>query len=569
MLTTNRRRDQRGATAILAAMFALIIFAMAAFSVDLGNAWARKRDVQTQADLAALAGGAHLPSSYGDAATLDAVLDYLKRNEAWAGQDPSMWSTAMLTDLNRKNGEVYWKGTDELTVVTPEAEVDYAFAPVLRDPDDPEGKYERSNVQAKATVRIGSPGQMMPFFVPSNCSWGEVIVKSAAANPEPSPVFDPSGSNSRSAPKVTSVLPFEVDRGTTPTIDIFGDNFSGTTNTWVGFTRGTTNIHVKPESVSLGSTGDSLTVKLPSSVTSTSSKSVWLIRVGVDSTAPYDLASEAVWSSDNGYSELKIIDPAMDPGCGQKATGDFGLLDSPRKDTNVLLDAFALNVIQGVDHQIVKHPTPPYVDPTNPDHDTCGGLGGTPTSGSILDTADLSGQPVEGANCLNINTGAKVDTVTDGLVSGATINGTYYPGRLEKPNTAGCTDSQIVVEGKSINTDDLDCFLLNGTTATQVMQQTGAPAGALDPRIYSSPRFFWVPVLDYPYPPPAGFYAIKDFRPVFLTEFSTTNSGSGSGNKVESITVAALNPESLPKDGGSGPLISYMPGGVKVMRLVG
>jgi hypothetical protein len=78
-----------------------------------------------------------------------------------------------------------------------------------------------------------------------------------------------------------------------------------------------------------------------------------------------------------------------------------------------------------------------------------------------------------------------------------------------------------------------------------------------------------VPVLDYPYPPPAGFYAIKEFRAVFLTDITTTNSGSGSGNKVESITVAALNPDSLPKDGGSGPLMAYLDGGVKVMRLVG
>jgi hypothetical protein len=226
-------------------------------------------------------------------------------------------------------------------------------------------------------------------------------------------------------------------------------------------------------------------------------------------------------------------------------------------------------VIQGLDHAVAVHPSPPYVDQDNPDHDTCGGLGATPTSGSILDEADLSGQPVERANCLNINTGAKVDTVTDGLITGATVNGKDYEGRLDAPNTEGCDNSQISVAGTLINSDSLDCFLLNGATESQVMQETGAPVGALDPRIYSSPRFFWVPVLDYPYPPPAGFYAIKEFRAVFLTDITTTNSGSGSGNKVESITVAALNPDSLPKDGGSGPLMAYLDGGVKVMRLVG
>jgi hypothetical protein len=557
-LSTQRRRDESGATAILFALLAVVLFAAATFAVDFGNAWARKRDVQTQADLAALAGGANLPSAYGDAATLTAVLDYLKRNQAWAGQDTSTITTAMLVDNNDANGEVYWpKGDSELRVVTPEAQVDYGFAPAFGGPTE-------KMVQAEATVRIGTPGVLMPFFMPSNCSWGEIAVKSASANPEPSPVFDPVGSNSKTAPLVSSVLPFEIEKGTTPTIEVFGDNFSGTTNTWVGFTRGTTNLPVLAETVTLGTTGDSLTVKVPPAVTSTPSKSVWLIRVGVDLTAPYS-PTEAVWSSDKSYGEVKIIDPALDPACGQKATGDFGLLDSPRKDTSVLLDAFALNVIEGLDHQVVAHSSPPALDPDNPDQDTCNGLGGPPTTGSILDDEDLSGQPVEGANCLNINTGNKVDTVTDGLVTGATVDGTYHPGRLEKPNTDGCTNSQISAAGKLVNSDTLDCFLLNGATASQVMQETGAPEGALDSRIYSSPRFFWVPVLDYPYPPPAGFYPIKEFRPVFLTEFTMANSGT----KVESITVAALNPDSLPKDGGSGPLMSYMPGGVKVMRLVG
>ena len=75
-----RRRDERGAVAVMVGLLSVVLLSMAAMGVDLGNAWAQKRQVQAGSDLAAEAGagikGANLPAttvhscSYGNAGAL-------------------------------------------------------------------------------------------------------------------------------------------------------------------------------------------------------------------------------------------------------------------------------------------------------------------------------------------------------------------------------------------------------------------------------------------------------------------------------------------------------------------
>ena len=56
-----RWRDERGAVAVLIAILATLLFSSAALAVDLGNSWAREREVQKQVDVAALSVGWLLP----------------------------------------------------------------------------------------------------------------------------------------------------------------------------------------------------------------------------------------------------------------------------------------------------------------------------------------------------------------------------------------------------------------------------------------------------------------------------------------------------------------------------
>ncbi len=61
-IAMRRRSDENGAVVVVVALMVVVIFAIAALAVDLGNAFTRLRDVQSQADFSALAGGADLPA---------------------------------------------------------------------------------------------------------------------------------------------------------------------------------------------------------------------------------------------------------------------------------------------------------------------------------------------------------------------------------------------------------------------------------------------------------------------------------------------------------------------------
>ena len=70
------KRDERGAYALLTAILAIVLMSIAALAVDIGNAVARKSDVQGQADFAALAGAGQLGTQAAGTiptAVLDAV----------------------------------------------------------------------------------------------------------------------------------------------------------------------------------------------------------------------------------------------------------------------------------------------------------------------------------------------------------------------------------------------------------------------------------------------------------------------------------------------------------------
>ncbi len=46
-------KSGRGAVAVMSVILMSLLLIIGALAVDLGNAWARKRDMQTQADVAA------------------------------------------------------------------------------------------------------------------------------------------------------------------------------------------------------------------------------------------------------------------------------------------------------------------------------------------------------------------------------------------------------------------------------------------------------------------------------------------------------------------------------------
>ena len=67
-----RKSDEQGATAILAAVLALILVGLSAFTLDFGRAYLSERQLQSGADAGALAGAGSFADKTGNCAAMAA-----------------------------------------------------------------------------------------------------------------------------------------------------------------------------------------------------------------------------------------------------------------------------------------------------------------------------------------------------------------------------------------------------------------------------------------------------------------------------------------------------------------
>lgn len=570
-----RRRDEAGTVAVIVALGSVALFGFAALAVDLGNALARKGDSQAQADLSALAGGAHLPAtkSATDPAVL-AVRDYLNRNQPQddSGRSCLASSTCVsagdLVDGVRSNGEVYLTRQGErLEVVTPDARVNFGLAASLG--------FTSTAVSGSATVELGSPGAPLPFFLPRGCLNGSLYLKAnTPGGPNPSLSYDPAAGNGQ-VPRVDAVDPNIFPGGVSSTIRVTGTSRAHNFETIMAAdfffeasgdrvpTSTSASLPVTVVSHSSLQDGE-VTLTLPPRVYNTPGR--WQVR----------LRNSAGWS--RTYQTILVGDPAPPPtGCGVSSTGDFGFIASPRRGVPQASVANRRNIAEGLDHDLRVFPAP--LPPVR--RDSCNGNGGVPPPGAVLDTDPFR----DDATCVNIQTGMQTDVMTDGLIRG----GSGYQGLLEGDTLEGCdrhggSDEKVRL-GRTTNDDVLSCFLPPGLSVGDVTAQSLSDTArhSLDPRIFDSPRFAVVPVIDYDFNPPNGFYPIVGFRPVFITDepvtsrrgssYATSTNGielDTSGNTVRAIKVIPLNPEALPQEATSygGLMFSWRGSGPRLVRLV-
>ncbi len=550
-----RRRDERGAVAVVVALCSLLLLSIAALAVDMGNAWTQRREVQTEADLAALAGGALLPAG-DDAARMaiaTEVLKYLQANDTY-GQDDgtsAAWTVEQLLNGDGEDGEVSFPTANRLHVVSPPSTVEFGMAGVMG--------HESTDVQAEAEVEIRSPGSVLPMFLLTGCSWGSQIIKDGNQNPEPEPVYVPT-SSSNSAPSVSRSQTEPIAAGSPTTITLEGDNFTNVNS--VMFTRDDRNIAASPTNITAATTGKNKTpatlqVALPTAVVN--QPGTWFIRV-------YD-ASAGVWTRNASALPVTVTNGSTAPGCGTATTGDFGLLQSPRLGASSATQALSDNIAFGLDHTLAVWPTDPGLA-----NGACPSVavGGTTP---VLDY-DPPRNPVNDANCINILNGNQVSKVTDGLLA-----------RLSGPTTSGCDraggSSYLNVAGRNINNDVLSCYLPTGVTVGQISQEVGAPENVLDEAILDSPRFFWVPMISGTVKPANGNYALVGYRAAFITDesafaykgcgcASTRNGIVANTSQISLIQVVAFDADSLPETAVSagGPSMPYTGSGTRLIRLI-
>ena len=144
---SHSRHTDRGAVAIVVAMSAVMIFAAAAISVDLGNAWARTRASQTQADLAALAGGQLLPKgdSTNQAEIANLVAEYLNKNRISSDQ-PTVTGTELLNKTTPSHGWIEFPNDNQLRVIAPQSRVNFGVANAIG--------YSHRDVTTAATAEL-------------------------------------------------------------------------------------------------------------------------------------------------------------------------------------------------------------------------------------------------------------------------------------------------------------------------------------------------------------------------------------------------------------------------------
>ena len=585
------RYGDDGAVAVIVAITALLLFGIGALAVDLGNAYSRRREAQTTADLAALAGGQSLPDS---CAAFAAAVKYLHDNpvsdDSGAPADFSNVTDEQLADGNLANGEVQVQNgaglampacptstaARRIKVVVPGRNVAFGLANALG--------FSSTDVSASATAGIFSGGSLLPIFIPQPCQSGSQVIKEGSGGTV-TPMYDPDGDNS--GPTVDVVSPFEGTSGSTPTLtitlsDMANPASSQTVDTLgVMFTRGTTNVPAPADPVlhpatfvpdPVSSREGTVTVPLPAAVANVSG--VWSVRVG------QTVSGALHWSPNSKVGHYQVT-PAS---CGQQATGDFGLLSSPRRTTvnNPTQGDLEQNLADGIDHLVAEFPTqPPPVDPSVADNCRVHPAN-TPITGGVLDTtSNLSAGSV--ANCLDIETGNKVDSLTDGLINGGTNGGTTFTGRLTRPAAKSCPPpvggtNPTTLLGHNIVNSTLSCYLRPGYSIGDLNNAgkiaAAGPTGLLNPDIASDPRFFKIPVLYAETNPQNGFYPVVRFRAAFITDetqssaATPSNGLTASSSKVTSMRAFLFDIDALPDVVNSGGNGSEFDGTLKVVRLI-
>jgi hypothetical protein len=585
-----RSRTQRGAVAVMVAVMALLLFGVAALSVDLGNAWSRKRAVQKQVDISAISAGYLLPMTTANASAIaDQVATFLNKDDNRAFNQGTV-TGAQLRDGNANNGEVYFQNADgstctnnclQMQVVSPPAKVDFGLASAIG--------FGSQIVSRAATVRLrsGLPKSTLPFWLPSGCGYGAAQADTTNGNnnpptptPTPTPTaaptgFTPGNGETDNQLKLDGPALTTVNQGGTVTmsglrITGLGNNQNATLRIWSP--DGT----IYKDYAAISGVVPDFQV---GTEVSTVAGDWWVYALGVpqngNGVSKYSSGSVATPSLPHLVVRVQpAVTPSPTPtptslpvGCQGPDRGNFGQLDSPRKDEPQHQQAFALNIALGLDHSLI-----PFAwNGVTPVKD-CGTTQHGFIAGAQPDTTSIDNR-----NCVIADTGNDGPYVYQGLVTGPKSG---VAGRLDArvhPTNPQCGRADLPSSswsGVPLNNDVLSCFLRNGAHLSDIASQTGVNTNMLDQSIQNSPRFVELPVVVATDRGQKNFQPISYFVPAFITDESLTSSATNAngldvnGNSVETLHVFVFSPDAIEAD-YKGPDAEFDPNlGPGVPRLV-
>ncbi len=455
------RSSESGATAVVTAVLVVAVFLpLTALAVDLGNAWARGRAVQRQADLSAIGAGYLLPmrAQPGHSASDIAakVAELLSENAA-AGQAPSgdgqlAVTAAQLLDDDLSNGEVQFFTDPDLEapctdkcavmrVLPPPAQVRFAFAVAL-----PGGGIEGTAVQRTAVVEVESqlppPNKVLPFWLPNGCGYGAAQPDTSQGNGGQStatstPTASATSGSTAFSPALSDTGSHQVSgtsttAGSGTTVTLTGYAVTGIANNTdrasLRFVSPAGSSYVEYAATPLEKKQNVLNVpsfQVGPEVTDTAG--VWQIYAMVESngrvrySANHLELSVGAGAPENSLSRPPRRRPPMCRwGVSGQDRGNFGQLEVPRGDS---YNALAANIALGLDHRLA-----PFVwGSTQTRTKDCGSTQHGFIDNAHPDTEAGRTEP-EPRNCITGDTGNDGPRIYDGLVTGEHAGGV---GRLE------------------------------------------------------------------------------------------------------------------------------------------
>ena len=557
-----RWRGERGAYAVLFAILTTLLMGMAAIGVDIGNALARKSDVQGQADFAALAAAKVLSTHYTESIKTQAtelVARSLNQNQPLNGTCENCVTKEELRDGALDNGEVKFT-SQGVRVYAPEDRVHFGFANLLG--------YSHADVQATAMVQVFSPGRALPFYVSEACSYMQQTISDPAAGRDDTvlaPLVPTSGTENTALRSIApNSTPLGVDPGEMVLVTQTNNGANGVTSVALttradGFSTPRHEEVILPAPAS----GDTIRFTIPAAVYD--HEALWYVRINKAPVATPNWSQESL--------AFSVGSPTLY--CEGMQSGNFGALRLSRSDSDHSWWA-AINTSRGIQHNLGIMDSP--VEP-------CQGYGG-------VVPPETPNTELMGVNCMSTEPGFTQQATQGFITGGHTRQGLQFDGLLEVPTTEGCNSGlerlvTIQRDQYTINDDHLTCFFTDPTVSVgQVSQRgTAAPEKVISLDIFASPRFFWLPVLSNdPTSARGGTWPIVDFRPAFLTgqpnsatitdpQLAATEA-AGNGittdvNGVEKVRVVLINDLSMPEQADGRVILSpYRGSGTKVIRLV-
>ncbi len=572
-------RDERGAVAVMMAVLVVLLFIIGGLAADMGNAWARKRDMQTQADVATISAANwgkdndHWPADTPakQAAITQKAAEYLlEDNNSAIGQGDMTVAQVVsaLTDGDASNGDIEFRdGGQEMELVAPPATVNFGLATAVG--------LDSMEVTARATVGLFSelPGSgVIPFWLPDGCAYGPLDADTTngngGGNSGGNSGGDSGGGGSTVGDFSITMTPNNVDatQSTQVTIKVSKNDIDRSKPVPVSFKSGGTQFDASVTPSTKGSTSTLIVSIGPANVTSTDS--TWTVTVtGTDGSVSDGVAlTVGSGGTTEPPDEGGDGDEPLETTCTGSDLGNFGQMNSPRDEGGLNHQReLGLNIAEGLDHNLE-----PY---TNAGQISC--------QSPPLANAQHDDVSRDGNNCITSSTGNDGPWIYDGLVGG--LEG--RDGRLEVSRGAtkpGCNGGNGDISGVTINNDLLSCYLEDGYALADLVPTSGVTSDMLDPSVVDSPRLVWLPVVYATNRDRKDFQPILRFVPGFITDETqgdnttsnatsangVTCNGNGNCNSISKLQVFTFNPDALPDEADS-PVVDYDPSlGRETVRLI-